>query len=90
MASGIYGETHQLLILLAFNFDTHIKTISPLSITWSMMLCCSVFLAMFQLDAASAHPHPSLVSDKHIPVELSTSYNPVSRWGLLKTPHVVV
>ena len=35
------------------------------SIAWSMKLCW--LLTTFQSDAASAHWHPSLVSDKHVP-----------------------
>ena len=41
---------------------------------WRSVVLCTVFL--FQLDAASARPRLSLVSDKHVPAWVPISCNP--------------
>ena len=52
----------------AFGFETRIKTILPLiNQSLDQISFAGWLLNTFQSDATSAHWHPSLVSDKHVP-----------------------
>jgi len=51
-----------------------LKQSCHLSVAWSMKLCW--LLTAFQSDATSAHWHPSLVSDKHVPACRFQSVSP--------------